>query len=82
MNADSVFSHEIFDEYTRRQYLAKAPERNPYGTEEEPRHFSDFDIFLKLKVLQQLSVWTFNNPDRIRERMEEKDSQQTQWVRT
>ncbi|ESZ93637.1 hypothetical protein SBOR_5986 [Sclerotinia borealis F-4128] len=27
---------EIFDEYTRRQYVAKAPERNPYGTEEEP----------------------------------------------
>lgn len=71
---------EIFDEYTRRQYVAKAPERNPFGTEEEPAHFKDFDVFTKIKVLQQLSIWTFNNPDRIRERMEEqKDSEQTYW---
>lgn len=71
---------EIFDEYTRRQYVAKAPERNPFGTKEEPFHFKDFDIFTKIKVLQQLSIWTFNNPDRIRERMDEqKDSEQTYW---
>lgn len=71
---------ELFDEYTRRQYVAKAPERNPFGTEEEPAHFKDFDVFTKIKVLQQLSIWTFNNPDRIRERMEEqKDSEQTYW---
>ena len=71
---------EIFDEYTRRQYVAKAPERNPFGTDEEPLHFKDFDVFTKIKVLQQLSLWTFNNPDRIRERMEEqKDSEQTYW---
>lgn len=93
-------SPEIFDEYTRRQYVAKAPERNPFGTEEEPAKFADFDIFtkvkllsalpshlctndgLQIKVLQQLTQWTFTNPDRIRERMEEqKDSEQTYWVR-
>lgn len=71
---------EIFDEYTRRQYVAKAPERNPFGVEEEPAHFNEFDIFTKLRVLQQLTVWTMGNPDRIRERMEEqKDSEQTIW---
>ncbi|OBT73283.1 hypothetical protein VF21_08443 [Pseudogymnoascus sp. 05NY08] len=71
---------EIFDEYTRRQYVAKAPERNPFGTEEEPAKFAEFDIFTKIKVLQQLTQWTFTNPDRIRERMEEqKDSEQTYW---
>ena len=31
-------SPAIFDEYTRRQYVAKAPERNPFGEEEEPNH--------------------------------------------
>lgn len=41
-------SPEIFDEYTRRQYVAKAPERNPYGTEEEPAKFNDFDCFTKV----------------------------------
>ena len=39
---------EIFDEYTRRQYVAKAPHRNPFGVEEEPAKFVDFDIFTKV----------------------------------
>jgi len=41
-------SPEIFDEYTRRQYVAKAPERNPFGTDEEPAKFAEFDIFTKV----------------------------------
>ncbi|RDW89086.1 hypothetical protein BP6252_01118 [Coleophoma cylindrospora] len=71
---------EIFDEYTRRQYLAKNPSRNPFGEDEIPAKFVDFDIFTKIRVLQQLSQWTFGNPDRIREKMpEQKDSEQTIW---
>ncbi|KAG0649550.1 Histone-lysine N-methyltransferase [Hyphodiscus hymeniophilus] len=71
---------EIFDEYTRRQYVAKAPERNPFGFEEDPAKFTEFDTFTKIRVLQQLTQWTMGNPDRIRERMEEqKDTEQTIW---
>lgn len=71
---------DIFDEYTRRQYLARAPHLNPFGEEEDANKFSEFDIFTKLKVLHQLSVWTFHNPDRIRERMEEsRDVEQAGW---
>ncbi|KAF2145336.1 uncharacterized protein K452DRAFT_243261 [Aplosporella prunicola CBS 121167] len=70
---------EIFDEYTRRQFVAKAPHRNPYGTDEVPKKFDDFDTFTKIRVLHQLSTWTLNNADRIRERMPEKDAEQTQW---
>ncbi|CAF9939363.1 MAG: hypothetical protein ALECFALPRED_008079 [Alectoria fallacina] len=71
---------EIFDEYTRRQYVAKAPNRNPFGIEEEPQRFAEFDVFLKLKVLVQLSQWTLINADRMRERLPEaKDNEQTQW---
>ncbi|XMA11366.1 hypothetical protein WAI453_004157 [Rhynchosporium graminicola] len=71
---------EIFDEYTRRQYVAKAPLRNPFGIEEEPKSFNDFDVFQKIRILQQLTIWTMGNPDRIRERMEEqKDTEQTLW---
>jgi hypothetical protein len=44
----TLYSPEIFDEYTRRQYVAKAPERNPFGTEEEPAKFTEFDIFTKV----------------------------------
>ncbi|RHZ74681.1 hypothetical protein CDV55_108193 [Aspergillus turcosus] len=73
---------ENFDEYTRRQYNAKAPHLpNPFGYDEVPNKFSEFDVFLKLRVLHQLSVWTFWNPDRIREKMpEQKEIDQTQWV--
>lgn len=41
---------ELFDEYTRRQYVAKAPLRNPFGEDEEPAKFSEFDIFTKVWV--------------------------------
>lgn len=71
-----------FDEYTRRQYNAKAPHvANPFGEEEEPLKFMNFDVFQKLRVLHQLSVWTLWNPDRIRDKMpEKKESEQLQWV--
>lgn len=28
--------------------MAKAPQRNPFGTEEEPAKFNEFDIFTKV----------------------------------
>ncbi|KAF1825812.1 uncharacterized protein K489DRAFT_301057, partial [Dissoconium aciculare CBS 342.82] len=62
---------DLFDEYTRRQYQAKAPERNPFGDEEEPRKFNDLDVFTRIRVLHQLSTWTFFNADRIRGMMPE-----------
>ena len=43
-------SPELFDEYTRRQYVAKAPERNPFGTDEVPISFNEFDIFTKVRA--------------------------------
>lgn len=41
-------SRELFDEYSRRQFLAKAPEKNPFGDETTPARFADFDIFTKV----------------------------------
>jgi hypothetical protein len=71
---------DIFDEYTRRQFVAKAPARNPFGEEEEPNKFADFDVYTKIRVLQQLSTWTLNNPNSIRDRLSATDSEQTLWV--
>ena len=78
----SICRPEIFDEYARRQYVAKAGHRNPFGIEPEPKKFAGFDIFLKLKVLVQLSQWTLNNAERIREKMEERSEleQSRAWV--
>lgn len=77
-----VCRYDNFDEYTRRQYNAKAPHlENPFGYEEEPKKFSGLDVFGKLRVLHQLSVWTFWNADRIRSKMpEQREIDQTEWV--
>lgn len=60
--------------------MAKAPERNPYGTDETPNKFDDFDVFTKIRVLQQLSTWTLKNPNSIREKMNATDAEQQNWV--
>ncbi|KAJ6004488.1 hypothetical protein N7499_000556 [Penicillium canescens] len=74
-------TYENFDEYTRRQYNAKAPNTtNPFGYDEEPKKFMDFDVFLKLRVLHTLTTWTFWNADRIRDKMPEKrETDQLEW---
>ncbi|KAL1618917.1 hypothetical protein SLS54_007033 [Diplodia seriata] len=78
--SETLAQIEIFDEYARRQYVAKAPQRNPFGVDEEPRKFNDMDTFTKIRVLQQLSTWTLGNAERIREKMpEQKDTEQTNW---
>ncbi|EFW23210.1 hypothetical protein D8B26_006714 [Coccidioides posadasii str. Silveira] len=73
-------NRENFEEYTRRQYNAKAPGRNPFGDEEQPKKFHEFDMFEKIRILQQLATWTLWNPEKFRERMpEQKETEQTQW---
>ncbi|KAH6659905.1 hypothetical protein BKA67DRAFT_653112 [Truncatella angustata] len=71
---------ELFDEYTRRQYVAKKPDHNPFGTDQDPARFHDFDVFTKLRVLQQLTQWVMLHPERIRDKMDEQTlSDQTDW---
>ncbi|KAG7292293.1 hypothetical protein NEMBOFW57_002328 [Staphylotrichum longicolle] len=73
-------THELFDEYTRRQFLSKAPEKNPFGTAETPAKFAHFDVFTKIRVLQQMTQLVMVNPERLREKTEEqKDMDQTNW---
>ncbi|KAK4192633.1 reticulocyte-binding protein 2 a [Podospora australis] len=73
-------THELFDEYTRRQYLSKAPEKNPFGSADIPARFADFDIFTKIRVLQQMTQFVMMNPEKLRERCDEqKDMDQTNW---
>lgn len=64
---------DIFDEYTRRQYIAKAPQRNPFGDDEDPIKFNDLDPYTRIQVLQQLSTWTLGNAERIRGMMSQEE---------
>jgi hypothetical protein len=42
-------THDLFDEYSRRQFLAKAPTKNPFGpVDEPPLRFTDFDVYTKV----------------------------------
>ncbi|KAI5299610.1 hypothetical protein KEM56_003099 [Ascosphaera pollenicola] len=69
-----------FDEYTRRQYLAKAPSRNPFGDDAEAFKFNELGVVTKIRVLHQLTMWTSWNPDRFRAQMpEQKENQQISW---
>ncbi|KAJ0167468.1 Cat eye syndrome critical region protein 2 [Colletotrichum tanaceti] len=73
-------THEMFDEYTRRQYLARAPEKNPFGTEETAAKFTDLHVLTKIRVLQQMTQWVMIRPERVRDKMEEqKDVDQASW---
>ncbi|KAK3394539.1 hypothetical protein B0H63DRAFT_49218 [Podospora didyma] len=73
-------THELFDEYTRRQFVSKAPDRNPFGTGETPARFADFDVFTKIRVLQQMTQFIMMSSERLREKTEEqKDMDQTNW---
>ncbi|OLN92861.1 Reticulocyte-binding protein 2-like protein a 4 [Colletotrichum chlorophyti] len=73
-------THELFDEYTRRQYLARAPQKNPFGTDEVAAKFANFDVLTKISILQQLTQWVMVRPERVREKMEEqKDVDQASW---
>ncbi|ENH71840.1 hypothetical protein QWA68_012319 [Fusarium oxysporum] len=73
-------THEIFDDQARKQFTKRSPNYNPFGSGETPLKFNDFDIFTKIKVMQQLTQWAMIHPERIRDKMEEqKDSEQTSW---
>lgn len=42
--------HEILDDQTRKQFLTKSPGYNPFGDDETPLKFNDFDIFTKVHL--------------------------------
>ncbi|GKT39954.1 reticulocyte-binding protein 2 a [Colletotrichum spaethianum] len=68
-------THELFDEYTRRQYLARAPEKNPFGTEETAAKFADFDVLTKVLFIGSLKSVCATDPSQIQILQ-----QMTQWI--
>ncbi|OAA61146.1 phd finger domain protein [Niveomyces insectorum RCEF 264] len=76
-------THDLFDEYTRRQYASKVPEKpNPFGTSEAPASFSTFSVFQKVRVIHQMTQFVMMNPEKLREKMAEQkdaDHDQTTW---
>ncbi|CAH0047885.1 unnamed protein product [Clonostachys solani] len=73
-------TQEILNSQAQKLYLSRAPERNPFGTEDTALNFQDFDVFTKIIVLQQFTQWVMIHPERFRDKMEEqKDVDQATW---
>ncbi|KAJ4413774.1 hypothetical protein N0V82_008318 [Gnomoniopsis sp. IMI 355080] len=74
-------SHALFDEYTRRQFSAKFPnKKNPFGKAEVAAKFADFDLMEKLRVLWLMTQMIMMKPEHIRPNMDEqKNDEQTAW---
>ncbi|ROW18351.1 hypothetical protein VPNG_00298 [Cytospora leucostoma] len=74
-------THELFDEYTRRQFAAKMPNRkNPFGNGETALKFSEFDLLKKLRTLWQMTQLILMKPENIRPNMDEQRvDDQTSW---
>ncbi|KAL5606156.1 uncharacterized protein BROUX77_003349 [Berkeleyomyces rouxiae] len=73
-------NHELFDEYTRRQYLQKSPEKNPFGLDDVAHPFQDFAIETRLRILHQMTQWIMINADKLRDRMADlNDTDHTGW---
>ena len=52
-----VFSRpELFDEYARRQFATRKPSQNPFGVDEMPAAFDEFDVFTKVRVIARETV--------------------------
>jgi hypothetical protein len=75
-------THDLFDDYSRRQFLAKTPDKNPFGpADEPPLHFMEFDIYTKIRVLQMMTQLIMMNPEKLREKTDEHNvTDQTGWV--
>jgi hypothetical protein len=72
---------EQFEEYTRRQYRSRKPIVNPFGDDDEPKKFWSLDVFTRVQIMHQLSVWVFLHPDRVRDKMKKAgEKEQLAWV--
>ncbi|PTB64064.1 hypothetical protein BBK36DRAFT_1178106 [Trichoderma citrinoviride] len=73
-------THASFDDQARKQYLLKSPDTNPFGDDDAPKAFAEFDVFSKIRVMQQFTQWAMIRPEVLREKMkEQKDTEQTSW---
>ncbi|KTW32252.1 uncharacterized protein T551_00343 [Pneumocystis jirovecii RU7] len=79
LSSNRHINAENVDFYTRKQFLLRKPENNPYGDKEIPYSWDSFDIFTKVQVLLQLCEWQLLNPEKFRERVGAKESDEVTW---
>jgi hypothetical protein len=45
---------ENLDEFTRKQYIKRKPDANPFGDEENPTSWTELDVFAQVLYFQTL----------------------------
>ncbi|KAJ6259457.1 hypothetical protein Dda_5094 [Drechslerella dactyloides] len=71
---------DMFDDYTRRQYLAKKPDANPFGSDILPASFYSLLPEERVRVLHQLCMWILSKPEAFRDKVDpHKIADQTDW---
>ncbi|EWC44013.1 hypothetical protein DRE_01365 [Drechslerella stenobrocha 248] len=71
---------EMFDDYARRQYLAKNPKANPFGADALPLSFYSLSPENRVRVLHQLCMWIISKPEAFRDKIDpHKLLDQTDW---
>ncbi|KAK6529207.1 hypothetical protein TWF281_008390 [Arthrobotrys megalospora] len=61
---------EMFDDYTRRQYIHRRSPVNPFGTDPLPISFYHLEPEERVRVLHQLAMWIISNTDSFRSKVD------------
>ncbi|KAF3158278.1 hypothetical protein TWF788_004796 [Orbilia oligospora] len=61
---------EMFDDYTRRQYIHRRVQVNPFGTDPMPISFYSFKPEQRVLILHQLAMWIISNTDSFRSKID------------
>ncbi|RVD83004.1 uncharacterized protein DFL_007408 [Arthrobotrys flagrans] len=61
---------EMFDDYTRRQYVHRRVPVNPFGTGPLPISFYSFEPEQRVLILHQLAMWIISNTDSFRSKID------------
>ncbi|KAK6353740.1 hypothetical protein TWF730_008168 [Orbilia blumenaviensis] len=61
---------DMFDDYTRRQFINRRVSTNPFGTGPTPLSFYSFSPELRVLVLHQLVMWIVSNTDTFRNKID------------
>ncbi|KAK6511921.1 hypothetical protein TWF481_000825 [Arthrobotrys musiformis] len=61
---------QMFDDYTRRQYIHRRVPVNPFGTDPLPISFYSFEPQQRVLILHQLAMWIISNTDSFRSKVD------------
>lgn len=75
---DKTVSRNNLESKLRDQYLDRLPKENPFGTDRDPRRWSELGLGQKVDALYRVCEWQWSNPQKFRALLN--DDEPTAWV--